>query len=567
MKQLKYFVTSAFLLGSFLFVNAQTTEDTTIIKRDVTIEKDYVPIIKDAGKVNEIPSVVDPEIKQIVVNYSPFSTLMDPKYEIRQLEAARLKTPPFPPRKDGFLRLGIGNSWATLGDFMYPILNKPTHRLDINLSHDGILKNKIHHENKGGFTFRKYKETGEFSFDANYEYEGFNYYGNNPLDSSATYIYPIGTSFLGKNFIPEMAGISKWNVSLGYKTIPLENDYNLLTKIDYKGFAPDQGLTEQLINTRVYYDKKIDENIAGIDVQLKNLIYNSSKINHAFGQENYSVFKVNPYFAFKQEKWYLKLGAKTFFSKDSEGKGFVPTADIEGQATLIDKSIYAYCGITGDYQANSMNYLESVNHYMNLNLKIKDSYTPFDAYGGFKLKLLYNFLIDMSVRYKTIKNQHFFVNNTLINTTTASPEFANTFGADYQDVNLLNTGIRINYNYNQVFSFIMAWKYNSWKLPDGTEAWQLPKNEFDFGTDMKLTKRTTVNLYSYVATGRKAMAIDGSSTDMKSIVDINLGFLYAHSSKVSSFLKLNNLLNSHYENWNGYEVIGFNALLGLAFSF
>ncbi len=568
MKQIRSFVTNTLLLFSLLFANAQTTEsDSIIIQRDVTIEKEYVPIIKDAGKINEIPSVVDPEIKQIIVDYSTFSTLMDPKYKLRQLESARLRTPPIPDQKDGFLRLGAGNRWATLGNLMYPLLNKSTHRLDFKLNHNGLLKEKKHHESKGGLTYQKYKEKSELTVDANYEFEGFNYYGDNALDSTTNYIYPIGTTFIGKDFIPEIAGISKWNFSIAYKTIPVEEEYKVLTKIDYKGFSPTIGLTEQLINTQIHYDQKIEENIAGVDVQLKNLIYNNSKINHAFGQNNYAVFKLNPYFAFKQEKWYLKLGIKTFISKDSEGKGFVPTADITGQATLIDKSIYAYGGITGDYQTNSMNYVESINHYINLNRKLKDSYTPFDAYGGFKLKLLYNFLIDLSVRYKINKNQAFFVNDFLIDTNTASIIQANSFSADYQDANLFNTTLKFNYNYNQDLSFILGGKYNSWTVANADYAWHMPKYEIDLGIDMKLSRRTSVNLYSYVATGRKSLGINGNTDSMKSIVDINLGLFYAHSSKVSIFLKMNNLLDSRYEYFNGYEVVGFNALIGLTFSF
>lgn len=569
MKQLKYFISASLLVCSLIVAHAASPDSITI-KRDVTVQKDYVPTIQDAGKINEIPSIVDPEIKQIDVTYSPYSILLDPNYQIRQLESARLKSPPLITRKEGLLRLGLGNKWSTLGDFMYPLLNKPGYRLDINLNHRGIFSDEMHHQNKGGLSYRHYTKNGEFSMDGSYGFEGFNYYGENLIltkYANTTFLNEIGSSFLGSDYLPEIAKISTWDMSIGYNTLPTNKEYSLNIKLNYDGFSPTQGLMEHLIKTKIYYDKNIDENKAGIDVQLQNLVYNTDNVQNYYAQPNYSVFTLNPFFAFKQSNWSLRLGVSTNFSKDAEGKGFAPTADIEGQATLVDKSIYAYGGITGDYQVNSMNYMESLNRYMNLNKKIKDTYTPFDVYGGLKLKLLYNFLIDMSVRHKTIKNQYFFVNDILTNTAINSTQFANNFGVVYHDANLFNAALRINYNYNQVFSFILAAKYNNWKLPDGVEAWYLPKYEFDFGTDMKLTKRTSVNIYTYVATGRKTLALDGSIESMKAIADINLGFFYAHSSKVSSFLKLNNLLNSHYENWNGYEVIGFNAMLGLTFSF
>jgi len=566
MKQLKYFLTGGLLLLSMMVAYA-ASNDSTIIKRDVTIEKEYNPTIQDSKKINEIPSVVEPEIKKVDINYSTYSVVMDPAYQIRQLESARLTIPTLPTGKEGYFRLGMGTAWSTLADLMLPIVNKPAYRLDLNLNHRGVFEEKMHHDNKAGLAYTHSLKSGEFGFNAGYGFEGFNYYGKNSLDSSATYTNSEAASFLGKNYLPSKAKISTWDMSMGYNTLASIKEHSLLVKINYDGFAAPQGLTENVINTHIFYDKKIDENKAGIDVRLQNLGYNSSNVQYAAKQSNYSIFTLNPFFAFEQKEWNLHLGIITNFSKESEGKGFAPTADIIGQATLIDKSIYAYGGITGDYQANTMNSMESFNRYMNLNKKIKDTYTPFDTYGGLKLKLMYNFLIDMSVRYKTIKNQFFFVNDVLTNTTTGSSVLGNTFGADYQDANLFNATYRINYNYNQVFSFIISGKYNSWKLQNGEQAWQMPKYEFDFGTDMKLTKRTTMNIYTHFASGRKALAADGSAVSMKSIADINFGLFYAHSSRVSSFLKLNNLLGSHYENWNGYEVLGFNAMFGLAFSF
>ena len=547
-------------------MHGQTT-DSTIIKRDVTIQKDYVPTIQDAGKINTIPSVLDPEVKTIDVQYSPYSTIMDPLYQIRALESARLKTPPIPVRKDGFLRLGAGSSITTLADFMYPLLNKPEYRLDINANHKGVFTEKKHHQNQGGIAFRRYREYGEFMIDATYGFEGFNYYGKNSIEADTLYTH-TGGSVLGKDFLPTNAAITRWNMTSGYKTIPSERDYNYSINGSYSGFSAQKGLTEQQIRTHLTYDKKIDENKAGIDFQLQNLFYNNSHTAYPTNQFNYSVFRLNPFFTFEQSKWKLRMGVKTIFSKKEAGKGFVPTADIAGEATLVNKSIFAYGGITGDYQANTMQQMVALNKYGNLNEKIKDSYTPFDIYGGLKIKLLYNFLIDMSVRQKSIKNQHFFINETVFNAISNAPSYTNSFTVNYYDATVLNGNIRINYNYNQVFGFSIGWKYNAWKkLPNGIEAWHIPKHEFDFETDMKLTKKTTVNLNTYIATGREIRTLDGTAASLDPIIDINLGLYYAHSSKVSSFLKINNLANSHYELWNGYEVIGFNAMLGLAFSF
>jgi hypothetical protein len=543
------------------------TKDSTLIKRNVDVQKEYTPIIQDAGKINDIPSISDPEIKKIEVNYSPFSQLLFPDSQIKQLESARLTFPDALSQKDGLFRIGMGNRWATLADLMLPLAKSPTQRLDLNLNHQGIFNEKMHHDNQANLIYNHYSNKVDINIQAGYRFEGFKYYGKNELTDSTTYINLQNDSILGRNYLSETGGISKWKIGGGFITKSEAKDHNFKMDLTYDGFAAQKGLKENSIITHLYYDKKIDENTAGIDLQLQNLLYNSANVKYAANQSNYSVFNLNPYFKFDQPKWNLRIGLNATISKNSEGKGFAPTADIVGQATLVEKAIYLYGGITGNYQVNSMNYMSDLNHFMNLNEKIKDTYTPFDIHGGFKLKLLYNTLIDLSMGYRTIKNQYFFVNDSLHNTVTNSSVLANSFNVAYNDAKVLDGAIRFDYNFNQVFTFILDCKFHKWNVENKGVAWQLPKFEFTYGTDMKLTKKTSVNINYYLATGRQYMNAEGQAKDMKSISDLNLGIFYTHSSKVSSFLKINNILNSGYSIWNGYENVGFNALLGLAFSF
>lgn len=564
MKQLKYFITSLFVVSSVALWAAES--DSSVIKRNITIEKEYIPTIQDAGKVNDIPSVVEPDLKKIDVNYSNYSTLIDPPFEIRQLESARLTFPAqlsFP--KDGYLRLGLGNYWTTLGNFMYPLLNKPQYRLELSANHEGVFETKKHHDNTLDLNFHRYYTSGEFYMNGGYEYEGFNYYGTNKLNDNILYTDASGNTFLGNQYYSKDASISGWNFALGYKSIPTEEkDYSFSAGFKYNGFSPNEGLKEHTINTHIIYEKNMDEDKFGVKLNLQNLLYNSGNVHYTtLEQTGYSIFTLNPYFDFQQDTWYLHLGVAGNFS--GQGKAFAPVPDIRAQYTWIDKTIYLYGGIVGDLQANSMREMVALNRYIDLNEKVKNTYTPCNIYGGLKLKLLYNFVTDFSLSYKTIKDQYFFVNKTLVD-SAAQVVNSNVFGAEYHDAKLFTTNFKINYNFNQEFSFVIGWKHNSWKVTDGT-AWQMPKNEFDFGTDMKFTKRTTVNLNAYVKTGREAQAADGSSVSLKSMADINFGLFYAHSSKVSSFFKLNNIINRHYEQWYGYEVIGFNAMFGLVFAF
>jgi len=61
--------------------------------------------------------------------------------------------------------------------------------------------------------------------------------------------------------------------------------------------------------------------------------------------------------------------------------------------------------------------------------------------------------------------------------------------------------------------------------------------------------------------------LGNSAHKMKPIYDWNLGASYAYLDWLSVFVKLNNILNSKYDQYNGYQVQGINAMVGASFSF
>ena len=63
------------------------------------------------------------------------------------------------------------------------------------------------------------------------------------------------------------------------------------------------------------------------------------------------------------------------------------------------------------------------------------------------------------------------------------------------------------------------------------------------------------------------LSVAGWCAVLPAQVDINLGASYAFLDWLSAFVKVNNLINSKYQLWAGYEAQGFNVMAGAAFSF
>jgi hypothetical protein len=57
------------------------------------------------------------------------------------------------------------------------------------------------------------------------------------------------------------------------------------------------------------------------------------------------------------------------------------------------------------------------------------------------------------------------------------------------------------------------------------------------------------------------------SERLKSAYDLNAGVEFTVMPKLNLWLQFNNILNNKYERWNQYQVLGFNFLGGIVYSF
>lgn len=559
---------SIVLFGSMtVMAQGVATTDSAIVKKDITIEKEYTPHIGETTKSTPKPTVVEPSVTNEPASYSDFSYSLTPEFQMRKLGSANLKLPQHPTDRDGYLRLGLGNCWSTLGDLMLPLLRKPKYSLDFNLNHKGMYNSKKHHKTIAGLGYNRFYQNGDFYINGNYSYRGFNYYGDNALSSSTTYTTLSNTPVSGADFFHDDASIHAWDAEVGYRSYTSDELVNRLSaELRYDGFMPNEGLTEHRVKTALLYENTLDNgNHWGIDFNMENFFYNS---NHADSfsineDDGFTVVKLNPYFQWERDRVFLRIGGS--LNVASQGRAVAPTPDIRGTLTLVKNTWYLYAGLEGHYESNSLKDLIEENHFINLNQKVKNTYTPVDLYGGIKLKVLYNLLTDLSLRYKYMLDAHFYVNDTTLH-DAGTTVMSNVFNSQISDASVFIFAFNTQYEMSRLLDLTFSMKYNSWNVKKGT-AWGMPKWEWNFGGKLHAGKRMSAYTNMDIKTGRKALQASGSTRNLKPVLDLNLGADYAWNSRLSLFLKLNNLLHRHYEQWYGYEVNGFNALAGFSYTF
>jgi hypothetical protein len=428
----------------------------------------------------------------------------------------------------------------------------------------------------------------------NLGYEYFNYYGKsyNALgkeDDFSTFTNSKSSLYKELNLKPisrnaeskkleDLINMSsnealwRFNTYLGVRSAPAKSGLRYEAVVNYNKFDSRNGLTEDRIHTKAGFNNVNGKNRMGIDIELQNMFYSTDFPADSINVwDAYSVFSMNPYYSFERDNWNVRLGVKTSFSF-IHGKPFSPSPDISAEWKAIPKWLAFYGGLGGGYKVNTLDGSMTENRFMFSDLRIQDTYTPVNAYFGIKIKPVYNLLLDAYVSYRYIDNQYFFINKDYASATITpgKPEeqtvYTNLFNAVYSSASLTNIGVRANYNVRNTVNVQLKGVYNGWKTFDITEAWQKPTFEADLTTEVRLSRNLNLNGSIFVMGARQAKLGD-MSVRMKPVTDVNLGASYTYLNWFTLFAKVNNLLNSRYDEFYGYEVQRLNFMAGAAFSF
>jgi outer membrane cobalamin receptor len=171
--------------------------------------------------------------------------------------------------------------------------------------------------------------------------------------------------------------------------------------------------------------------------------------------------------------------------------------------------------------------------------------------------------------YRYIVDQYFFENKAYFSSDVVGDSaalFTNRFNAVYSDAGLFRVGLRANYNFKNTVNIQLKGVYNSWDVKTQLHAWMKPKLEADVSADVRINKNLTASAQLFYE-GERYAQLGNKPFKMDPKVDVNLGATYTFNRTLSAFAKLNNLLNSKYQQFYGYEVQGINFMLGGAVSF
>lgn len=571
----------AFLGGAAVAHAQEDTSKEKNLNREMTLEREYDPSVQDASKVNTLPEVKEPEARKIPIDYASFTVPAEPEKEIGVLPAGNVMTQMDYNKRRGYFNFGGGTHLNLNGDLGYHILSTDKDRLNIWYSHrstngnvkylqeevkDEKVKAKLN-DNLGGINFRHNFEKMSLSLGAKYGYSAFNYYGL-PIYSASGLPMADRIQQIKDN---ETQANQTIQFNLGFESEE-EASFGYLLDLGFTNFSHKKGIYPDTDGPKENtFEAKFDLSAGfngdmrvGLGGQVEYFNYSLPGGDLEYEFQNHAEIMLSPYYKVEGDSWHVKLGANAMMATGEENT-FMASPNVAAGVEVADKT-ELYLNAGGKMYSNSMYETARLNRYFFQANELLPSRNWLDATVGLRSGVAPGFWFDLFGGYKITSDDVFHIPSVYVD------GLGTTYGALQFDSKQAFGGVSLKYCYQQIVELRLKGVYNSWKVEtdlDGdipVEAYGKPEMELTAGVTVRPISQLALDLNYNLQTGRKAYVLN-EVLDMNNINELNLTGSYTFNDTFGVYAKLNNILCQKYEQYYGYPMQSFSALVGVNINF
>jgi hypothetical protein len=587
-------IIASLILLSGASLSAQEPDER--LNREMTLEREYDPSLQDAGKINRLPEIKEPEVVKRAIDYSPFTTPADPEKDFKVLPPGSVRTEiPYSTRR-GYFNFGGGMFMNLNGDADYHLLDTDKDRLNLYATHRSTNGNVTYftetpsyprkgqqkaflNDNLVNLNYRHQFANSALRLGAEYSHTGFNYYGS-PLiepryrnssvwqgDSADRDTRQVNQTIRGYAGIRSNAE-SRIGYAFDLDWTHFSQKYAMVT--DLAGIGEDRisGLLD--LNARFGERKQR----AGVTLGLNsfNCAYPFARTDSSPGYRKHLEATLSPYYRMDGETWHLKLGASVMLITGDSARIFA-SPNIAGDMRIADRTVF-YLNAGGGILSNDAAGLSRQNRYMDCFTGTLPSRMWLDATTGIRSSITPDFWMNVFAGYRIIENAVFFVPGRADGTS-----FGNYSTAFQPDVSVFDAGLALKYSYRQMVDVSLKGVYHSCAFEAGDNAastfglspaemlpFGFPQFEVSAGLSLKPVRQLTVALDYYLG-ARRATLLYEQIIDMNHLNDLNLTASWNFNDTFGAWAKLNNILSQQQNLWYGYPMQRFNAMAGININF
>ena len=583
---------------SFLFIGFSQFAFSQIKEEQLILDRKREPEVK---KIEKKKTSVEAE-----KNYPPEEKSANPPtYDITNVPAASdFKTsiiqgedisPKFDAEnQNSYFQLGMGNFGKILADgtISTQLENGLEVGADVHyISTEGLKKiydwrSKQSSANLGAF-LNSYGEKGKLSVNADYGLNDYNYYG----------IYAL-TPASAEVDLKQKTNRIKVNGYYDFYSNEILNDVRVKSSFLSDHFDAKENQAEILANLSkhgvalpsfdgVDMNADLGLNVETVKTDFALLNENSSQFLNATLAPKVTFFKGNSYlmigsnFSFVNEKTSNLIVAEQV--KNNKTYWF-PKAELQFAATDEFKF---YAGVDGGLKLNTYADLLEQNPYLVSDQELRATETKYKFYFGLRGDVNQQIKYDFSAGFGKMNDILFFKANNLFNQNVdhnrPAYDFANTFSAVYDNGTISEAKASVQYFPLANLAFDAELNFEKYNLDNTENIYYKPLVRASLGGKyLMLDKKLTLGAKAIFNTDQTTnsfemnngginpnvfLSNENNNDKVGGFADLNLSAEYKVHKNFSIFALGNNLLNTNYQTFKGYKVLGAQFLGGVKISF
>lgn len=253
----------------------------------------------------------------------------------------------------------------------------------------------------------------------------------------------------------------------------------------------------------------------------------------------------------------VKINAGIQPSWDNKAFSLLPDFTAEAKFSEINLSLEA--GWQGYFQKNTFRSIARYNPYISpltslLNTRVNETFAGVKGTQG------NHFTYQARISLLTLNNQPLYRNNALD---------GKSFDVVFEpEIKALRLHGELGYTVQEKLSITAGATFTQFNsLQVNEKAWGLPPVEATGSLKWKVLKDVQLKADAFLWDGNAYRDAGGTARKTGAVADLNLGAEFTVMPRLNLWLQMNNLLNTTYQRWNQYNVLGFNVLGGVVYSF
>ncbi len=595
-KMLRLIKIFSFLIAVVCLSKANAQTEDGVGSQQVNIITDYVPVIADAFKLNDNPSVIDTVAIKPMLKYSVINKQHKTVIILDSIKPAKMKNEAVEKLSNNYLKAGLGNYSSPYAEFFFANLRSKQWQYGAHAKH--LSSN-----------YTSYKQ-GIASFSDNgIDAFGKYFVGNELISLNSAWnrnvnnIYSYNSSFFQPNDYDDK--YINNIIDINAKVLSINTDSAaLIHSVKFNYYNLNRKLTEMKINTENHFDiiadfsKFTDNQIIGgeLKYQFFKTNFDVINVNSLIPSEPilFNLVSFSPYVKAKGSKWNATIGATVLQEFEAKKTRFFP--NVWFNYLLVPDFLTIYSSVIGNAKVNSLRVITNDNPFLlNNGLNQRTTTNLVDASigvkGNFNSKIAYN----LSGNYSIINQLQMFQEVTNfknlsygsfaeLQTFMPSANFHNfQFISVYDNAKYWNLKGNLNYKVSKKLDVDIQATYQNFKMDTSKFAYYKENLNITLDASYSINEKISLTCKAFYIGKRKGLSQQASFSsfygvkgsyetrfviyDLPAYVDGNIGVQYKHTKKLSAFLTLNNIFNSRVQRWQHTPTMGFWLMGGVNYSF